>query len=135
MLSCYFTKQTHIHIVTSACTTNIQVRLFSAGVYRPTFDNPVMAQRIYEVHCLMKYILSSRHSSIQSTSEGDKSGSQLVAVKQIINACHIMFRECFHVFYPSGVLKWYAACRFLERLDPVSFFLEKILYVRAYMYV
>jgi len=83
-----------------------------------------MAQSIYEVHCLMKYILSSRHSSVQPTSDDDKGSGQLVApVKQIIDACHVMFRECFHVFYPSGVLKWYAACRFLERLDPVSLFL------------
>ena len=101
---------------------------FFAGVYRPTFDNPVMAQSVYDVHCLMKYILSSRHSSVHSTGgDGDKgaTGQLITPVKKIIDACHIMFRECFHVFYPSGVLKWYAACRFLERLDPVSPFAEE----------
>ena len=81
-----------------------------------------MAQSVYDVHCLMKYILSSRHISVHPTGgDGDKGIGQLVTpVKKIIDTCHVMFRECFHVFYPSGVLKWYAACRFLERLDPVS---------------
>ena len=101
---------------------------FFAGIYRPTFDNPVMAQSIYDVHCIMKYILSSRHSSVHPMGgDSDKGSGQLVApVKKIINACHVMFRECFHVFYPSGVLKWYAACRFLERLDPVSILLRNV---------
>ena len=100
---------------------------FFAGVYRPTFDNPVMAQSVYDVHCLMKYILSSRHISVHLTGgDGDKGIGQLVTpMKKIIDTCHVMFRECFHVFYPSGVLKWYAACRFLERLDPVSLCIEE----------
>ena len=104
-----------------------------------------MAQSIYDVHCLMKYILSSRHSSVHPMKgDGDKSSSHLVTpVKKIVNACHVMFRECFHVFYPSGVLKWYAACRFLERLDPVSLLLRNVCictctfictYVHAYMH-
>ena len=109
------------------------------GIYRPTFDNPVMAQSIYDVHCLMKYILSSRHSSVHPMGgDGDKGSGQLVVpVKKIINACHVMFRECFHVFYPSGVLKWYAACRFLERLDPVSVLLRNIcihMYINMYVH-
>ena len=99
-----------------------------------------MAQSIYDVHCLMKYILSSRHSSVHPMKgDGDKSSSQLVTpVKKIVNACHVMFRECFHVFYPSGVLKWYAACRFLERLDPVSLLLRNVcicMYMYIHMYI
>ena len=99
-----------------------------------------MAQSIYDVHCLMKYILSSRHSSVHPMKgDGDKSSSHLVIpVKKIVNACHVMFRECFHVFYPSGVLKWYAACRFLERLDPVSLLLRNVCictYVHTYTYI
>jgi len=97
---------------------------YSAGVYRPSFDSPTMAQSIHEVHCLLKYILSSRQQQQQKApplSDICSSRAGNAPIQQVINACHLMFRECFHVFYPSGVLKWYAACRFLERLDPVRY--------------
>ena len=64
------------------------------------------------------------------------SGSpQDIVVKQIIDACHVMFCECFHVFYSSGVLMCYAACQVLERLYPVSVIVKsKSIYVCMHVY-
>lgn len=79
---------------------------------RPALDCPEMAEMVYEARTLLQMILSSH--SPQGPSD------QQPLLTAVTESCCLAFRECFHAFYPSVPLKWFALCQQLQYLDPVS---------------
>ena len=79
---------------------------------KPSLDCPEIAEMVYEARTLLQMILSSRGP--QSHAE------QQPLLASVTESCCRAFRECFHAFYPSVPLKWFALCQQLQYLDPVS---------------
>ena len=71
-------------------------------------DSLELAECVYHLLLLVQRIFSRVSFS---------SGAHLPAISA---ACQDTFISCFHAFYPSPLLSWFALCHLLQRLDPVS---------------
>ena len=80
---------------------------------KPDLDCSELAAAVFEARTLLHLILSSRRPHIPS-SEGCVS-----PLETVIDACYEAFRTCFHAFYPTTPLKWFALCQQLQIVDPV----------------
>lgn len=79
-------------------------------IHKPSLDCPELAEAVFESRSLLRLILSTR-GPLPLTD-----GSH---VSLVLDACCDAFRACFHAFYPSTPLKWFALCQQLQFLDPV----------------
>ena len=69
-------------------------------------------------------ILSARRRPFAVKLEGGEKQSLMALVTDV--CCHA-FKACFHAFYPTTPLKWFALCQQLQHFDSVSV----IMYVRT----
>ena len=79
---------------------------------QPNLDTPEIAEMVYEARTLLQMILSA------PCPRGAKDSQALLST--VTDSCRLTFRECFHAFFPSVPLKWFALCQQLQYLDPVS---------------
>ena len=101
------------HLLHQPCDLSLREVFPEKGkLNRPALDCPEIAEMVYEARTLLQMILST-HSPPRASEEQPL----LTAVTE---ACCLAFRECFHAFYPSVALKWFALCQQLQYLDPVS---------------
>ncbi len=80
-------------------------------IRQPSLDTPEIAEAVFQARTLLRLILASHGSFVPL---GKQEPMTLV-----LNACCDAFRACFHAFYPSVPLKWFALCQQLQFLDPV----------------
>ena len=87
---------------------------------RPALDSLEIAEMVYEARNLLQRILSTHCP--QREEEGEERGhdQKQSILTSVTMSCCLAFRECFHAFYPSVPLKWFALCQQLQYLDPVS---------------
>ena len=79
---------------------------------QPALDTPEIAEMVYEARTLLQMILSA------PCPRGPDDSQALLSA--VTDSCRLAFRECFHAFFPSVPLKWFALCQQLQYLDPVS---------------
>lgn len=85
---------------------------------KPALDCPELAESVYEARSLLISILSTRrHPLLGGKSEGEERHSLMSMVTEV---CCKAFQTCFHAFYPTTPLKWFALCQQLQHFDPVS---------------
>ncbi len=80
-------------------------------IRQATLDCPEIAEAVFQARTLLRLILASRGGFVPM----DKQGPMAL----VLDACCDTFRACFHAFYPSVPLKWFALCQQLQFLDPV----------------
>lgn len=84
---------------------------------KATLDCSEMAESVYEARTMFIRILSSRSHPFLGKSE---SGEKHSLMAMVIDVCCSAFQACFHAFYPTSPLKWFALCQQLQHFDPVS---------------
>jgi len=87
---------------------------------KKTKDSAELAEVVYRAQTILRHILSSRRhlSRPPSVSTHEKEESSMMEL--VVKACSSVFRSCFHAFYPTKPLKWWALCQHLQLMDPVS---------------
>ena len=85
-------------------------------------DCAELAEAVYQAQTILRHILSSRrHASLTSPLRQAAGGTVEPSVMELVlESCCAVFRSCFHAFYPTTPLKWWALCQHLQLLDPVS---------------
>ena len=87
---------------------NLSIYSFNTGINKKALpDSPELAECVHKTLWLIKRIFSSKQSSSDQ-------------FKDIMTICRETFTSCFHAFYPSALLKWFALCNLLQQIDPVS---------------
>ena len=115
--------QHHIFIAKSAIEilkTYIQQAYPKKGkMSKPALDCPELAEAVYEARTMLIRILSTRrHPFLGGKSEAG--GEKLSLMAKVTEVCSAAFQKCFHAFYPTTPLKWFALCQQLQHFDPVS---------------
>ena len=101
---------------------------------KPALDCSELAEAVYEARTMLIRILSMRRHPFLGRSEGEEKQSLITKVTEV---CSSAFQSCFHAFYPTTPLKWFALCQQLQHFDPVSVTKVQILCTvhQAYMYI
>ena len=88
-------------------------------------DSPELAEVVYHAQTILRRILSSSKwkvplaPSFPAPGQGEER-KEVSMMELVLEACCSVFRSCFHAFYPTTPLKWWALCQHLQLLDPVS---------------
>ena len=86
---------------------------------KPALDCSELAEAVYEARTMLIRILSTRrHPFLGGKSEVEGEKQSLMA--KVTEVCSAAFQACFHAFYPTTPLKWFALCQQLQHFDPVS---------------
>ena len=103
----------HVHVqivherILLYCFSSISLLSLLTGTNKKApVDSLELAECVYKTLWLIKRIFSSRQSSMHQ-------------YQDIIASCRECFTSCFHAFYPSALLKWFALCTLLQQIDPV----------------
>lgn len=82
-------------------------------------DCAELAEAVYQAQTILRSILSFRwRISPPPYLPGVEKEPSMMEL--VLEACCSVFRSCFHTFYPTKPLKWWALCQHLQLLDPVS---------------
>ena len=84
---------------------------------KPALDCSELAEAVYEARTMLIRILSTRRNPFLGKSER---GEKQSLMSMVIEVCSSAFQTCFHAFYPTPPLKWFALCQQLQHFDPVS---------------
>ncbi len=79
-------------------------------------DCPELAEAVYQAQTLLRRILSSRWHVPPAVAPV---GAEPSMMELLLENCCTVFRSCFHAFYPTIPLKWWALCQHLQLLEPV----------------
>ena len=82
-------------------------------------DCPELAEVVYQAQTMLRRILSFRWHLPPTPQWEERKEPSLMEL--VMEDCCNVFRACFHAFYPTTPLKWWALCQHLQLLDPVSF--------------
>ncbi len=87
-------------------------------------DSAELAEMVYHAQTMLRRILSSSKwkvplaPTVLASGQGER--KEVSMMELVLEACCSVFRSCFHAFYPTTPLKWWALCQHLQLLDPVS---------------
>lgn len=89
-------------------------------------DSAELAQVVYHAQTMLRRILSSSKWKVPLPTPDLGERKEMSMMELVLESCCSVFRSCFHAFYPTTPLKWWALCQHLQLLDPVSLSSEEV---------
>lgn len=83
-------------------------------------DSPELAEVVCHAQTMLRRILSSSKWKVPPAPGLGEERKEVSMMELVLEACCGVFRSCFHAFYPTTPLKWWALCQHLQLLDPVN---------------